>query len=175
DPRDRRECRKDLDADQPVSIDTLRQLRAAIKVVQDKVAKVLPLGTRDRSEADNFLKALYGLTKMLESPSVDKFLIGLNKYPTTKLGLLITFMQSMNLRFGVAKNPAQEMAYDQLYPLLVALRDRTQVDVQLPSEAPTAPRDPQKITKFFSGMDFNHFQPQPDPHTGVTPPPPQPQ
>ena len=34
--------------------------------------------------------------------------------------------------------------------------------------------DPRQATSFFSGMDYSHFQPQPDPHTGVVPAPPQP-
>jgi hypothetical protein len=155
-----------------ISVETLRSLRAAIKVVQDKVAASLPRGTRDRDEADNFLKALYGLTKMLEKPAVEEFLQGLNRYPSTTLGHLISFMYSFNLRFGAAKSPDQEATYDQLYPMLVSLRDQAQAQGPNPMTAQVPPPDPKKVTTFFSGMDYSHFQPQPDPHTGVVPPPP---
>ncbi len=157
-----------------VSDETLRSLRAAIKTVQDKVAASLAQGTRQRDEADNFLKALYGLTKMVERPAVEQFLQGLNRYPTTTLGHLVTFMHSFNLRFGVAKTPVQEATYDQVYPLLVTLRDQAQAPGA--SAVPTAvpPPDPRSLTTFFSGMDYSHFQPQPDPHTGAAPAPPPP-
>ena len=116
--------KKEAQSENQVSIETLRSFRAAIKTVQDKVAASFAQGTRQRDEADNFLKALYGLTKMLERPAVERFLTGLNRYPTTTLGHLITFMHSFNLRFGVAKTPIQEATYDQVYPLLVTLRNR---------------------------------------------------
>src|SRR3954470_17841193 len=106
-----------------VSIETLRSARMAIKALQEKVAKAYPLGTKNRDESDNFLKALYGLTKMLEDPNVEQFLKGLDRYPTTTLGHLITFMHSFGLRFGAAKTPIQQATYDQLYPILVGLRD----------------------------------------------------
>ena len=119
---------------------------------------MLPQGTRDRAEADNFLKALYGLTKMLKTPSVDQFLVGLNKLSTTTLGHLITFMHTFNLRFGAAKTPEQEAAYDQLYPILVALRDQ----VNAPSRPRSRPRPtrvtPGKSRAMFSGMDMKQLQ-----------------
>ncbi len=164
--------RQEAQSENQVSLDTLRNLRAAIKTVQDKVAARLALGTRQRDESDNFLKALYGLTKMLERPAVEQFLKGLNRYPSTTLGHLVTFMHSFNLRFGVAKNPDQEAAYDQVYPLMVTLRDQAQGPN--PVTAPVAPPDPKQMSMFFSGMDYSHFQPQPDPHTGAVPPPPPP-
>jgi hypothetical protein len=154
-----------------ISMDTIRACRAAVKALHAKVEKEIPKGTRDRDEADNFLKALYGLTKMLETPAVDKFLMGLNNYPTTTLSMLLTFMQSFNLRFGVAKTPAQEQAYDKLYPMLTKLRDQAQVKSQNPVASGSAPQDPTKVSKFFSGMDYKHFQPQPDPHAGTPAPP----
>ena len=136
-----------------------------MKTVQDKVAARFALGTRQRDEADNFLKALYGLTKMLERPAVEQFLKGLERYPSTTLGNLITFMHSFNLRFGVSRTPLQEATYDQLYPLLVNLRDQAQAQGPKPVTTPVPPPDPKAMTSFFSGQDYSHFQPQTDPHT----------
>jgi hypothetical protein len=167
-------ARTEAQSGNPVSDDTLRSLRSAIKALQDKVAARFAVGTRQRDEADNFLKALYGLTKMVERPAVEQFLVGLNRYPATTLGHLVTFMHSFNLRFGVAKTPVQEATYDQVYPLLVTLRNQAQAPGSNPATAMPPPPDPKALTTFFSGMDYSHFQPQTDPHTGVAPPPPPP-
>src|SRR5262249_28762493 len=118
--------RKEAEGTSQVSPETLRSFRAAVQAVKDKADAAFAQGTRQRDEADNFLKALLGLSKMLERPDIEEFLKGLNRYPTTTLGHLITFMHSFNLRFGVAKTPEQEAAYDQIYPMLVQLRDQAQ-------------------------------------------------
>jgi hypothetical protein len=168
--------KQEAESENHVSAATLRSFRAAVKTAQDKVAVALPLGTRNRTEADNFLKALLGLSKMLEQPDVAQFLKGLNRYPTTTLGHLITFMHSFNLRFGPAKTPEQEATYEKLYPMLVALRNQAQTQIANPTTASDTLPDPKHATEFFSGMDYGHFQPQPDPHSGpVAPPPPPPQ
>jgi len=167
-------ARQEGQSQNQVSIETLRSCRAAIQALRDKVAKTLPQGTRDRNEADNFLKALYGLSKMLERPAVEQFLKGLDRYPTTTLGQLISFMYSFNLRFGAAKTPIQEATYDQLYPMLVAVRDGVNARDPNPITDPVALQDPKKVTNFFSGMDYSRFHPQPSPHAGAVPAPPPP-
>ena len=100
---------------------------------------------------------------MLEVPAVEQFLEGLNRYPTTTMGHLITFMSSFNLRFGAASTPAQRAAYDQLYPILVRLRDASDARGPNPATAEVALPDPKKVTDFFSGMDYSDLQPQPKP------------
>ncbi len=164
--------KKEAESSNQVSIETLRSFRDAVKALQAKADAAYATGTRQRDESDNFLKALYGLSKMLERPQVEQFLKGLNRYPTTTLGYLITFMHSFNLRFGVAKTPEQEATYDQLYPLLAQLRDQSQGQAPNPIATPAPLPDPKQATTFFSGMPYSHFQPQPDPHTGAAPPPP---
>jgi hypothetical protein len=168
--------RKEAESSNQVTIETLRDFREAVKTLKEKADSTLAAGTPQRNEVDNFLKALYGLSKMLEQPQVEQFLKGLNRYPTTTMGHLITFMQSFNLRFGVAKTPEQEAAYDQLYPMLVQLRDQSlgQGSSSSPLTAQAPLPDPKKATSFFSGMDYSHFQPQPAPQNGAPPAPPQP-
>jgi len=132
-----------------------------------QVDSLLPQGAPNRLEADNYLKALCGLSKMLETPSVDQFLTGLNKVDSTTLGHLIAFMHTFNLRFGAAKTPVQEQTYDQLYPLLVAVRDQGKVPSANPYTTSSGPQDPKNVSAYFSGMQF-------DPKHGVLPPPPPP-
>jgi len=154
------EIRKEANSENTVEPATLQKFRDAVKAARVKVDATLPQGTRQRSESDNFLKALLGLSRMLEQPDVEQFLQGLNRYPTTSLGHLISFMHSFNLRFGVAKNPTQEAAYDQLYPMLVALRDKAEAVGPNPVTAEAPLPDPQKAASFFSGMDYSHVQPK---------------
>ena len=146
----------------------------AIKALQEKVDKAYPLGTKNRDESDYFLKALSGLTRLLEVPNVDQFLKGLDRYPTTTLGHLVTFMHSFGLRFGAAKTPIQQATYDQLYPILVGLRDASNAQGPNPITAQVPQPDPKALTNFFSGMARSHFQPQPKPDHDAVPPPPQP-
>jgi hypothetical protein len=167
--------RKESESSNQITPATLQSFRTAVKALQDKVAATYTQGTPQRDDSDNFLKALYGLSRLLERPQVEQFLKGLNRYPQTTLGHLITFMHSFNLRFGNAKTPEQEASYDQIYPMLVGLRDQTHAQGPNPVMAAQAPLpDPRAASSFFSGMQFNHFQPQPDPHTGAAPPPPAP-
>ena len=162
-------ARQEAQSTNLVSLDTLRNVRQAVNALKDKVSATLAAGTPKRIEADNFLKALLGMSKMLETPAADQFLKGLNQYPTTTLGHLITFMHSFNLRFNTAKTPTQEAAYDQLYPLLVTLRDQAQARGPSELAAQSPPTDPKVMNSFFSGMQYSDFNPQPDPHTGVVP------
>ena len=102
---------------------------------------------------------------MLETPSVAQYLTGLNRVQSTTLGHLIAFMHTFNLRFGTSKTPVQEQTYDQLYPLLVAVRDQAKAPSANPYTTSSGPQDPKKISNYFSGMHY-------DPKYGVVPPPP---
>jgi hypothetical protein len=166
--------RKEGESSGQVAPETLRSFRAAVTAARDKADRLLQQGTRQRGEADNFLKALYGMSRMLERPDVENFLKGLNRYPTTTLGHLITFMHSFNLRFGPAKTPEQEAAYDQIYPMLVRLRDQAQAEGPNPMTAQAPLPDPKAATAVFSGMPYGHVQPEPNRPTGAVPPPPRP-
>jgi hypothetical protein len=154
-----------------ISPETLRSFRAAVQAAKDKTDATFAQGTRQRGESDNFLKALLGLSRMLERPDVEEFLQGLNRYPTTTVGHLITFMQSFNLRFGAAKTPEQEQAYDQLYPMLVQIRDQARVQGQNPMTAQAPMPDPKQSMSIFSGMQYDQLQPQPPPPPGAIPGP----
>jgi hypothetical protein len=162
--------RQEASSSNRVSPETLRSFRAAVQAAKDKADASFAQGTRQRDEADNFLKALLGLSRMLERPDIEEFLKGLNRYPTTTMGHLITFMHSFNLRFGVAKTPEQEAAYDQIYPMLVQLRDQAQAQGSNPMTAQAPLPDPRQAMSIFSGMPYEHLQPPPSP-PGIGPSP----
>lgn len=157
--------RSEIESKGEASPETLANCRVAINALKDKVDGMLPQGTPKRLEADNYLKALYGLSRMLETPSVDQFLTELNKVDSTTLGHLIAFMHTFNLRFGKAKTPVQEQTYDQLYPLLVAVRDQVKAPSANPFTTSRGTQDPKPFSTYFSGMQY-------DPKHGVAPPPP---
>ena len=162
--------RQEASSSNRVSPETLRSFRAAVQAAKEKADASFAQGTRQRDEADNFLKALLGLSRMLERPDIEEFLKGLNRYPTTTMGHLITFMHSFNLRFGVAKTPEQEAAYDQIYPMLVQLRDQAQAQGSNPMTAQAPLPDPRQAMSIFSGMPYEHLQPPPSP-PGIGPSP----
>ena len=82
DPGPRRaRAKKEAESSNQVSLETLRSFRAAVQALKDKADAAFDQGTRQRDESDNFLKALLGLSKMLERPQVEQFLKGLDRYP----------------------------------------------------------------------------------------------
>jgi hypothetical protein len=162
--------RQEASSSNRVSPETLRSFRAAVQTAKEKADASFVQGTRQRDEADNFLKALLGLSRMLERPDIEEFLKGLNRYPTTTMGHLITFMHSFNLRFGMAKTPEQEAAYDQIYPMLVQLRDQVQAQGSNPMTAQAPLPDPRQAMSIFSGMPYEHLRPPPSP-PGIGPSP----
>ncbi len=162
--------RQEASSSNQVSPETLTNFRAAVQAAKDKADTLFAQGTRQRDEADNFLKALLGLSRMLERPDIEEFLKGLNRYPTTTMGHLVTFMHSFNLRFGVAKTPEQEAAYDQIYPMLVQLRDQAQAQGPNPMTAQAPLPDPRQAMSIFSGMPYEHLHPPPPP-PGIGPSP----
>ncbi len=168
------QARKEARAGGPISPESLAKCQTAVKALQARVAATLPQGSPDRKASDNFLKALFGLTNMLKTPAIETFLKDLNKIPTTTLGHLIGFMHTFNLRFGVADTPPQRAAYDQLFPMLVALRN----DVQAPESNPYAQQgslgNPQAISRYFSAGDPGAAGAAPQPKAGAAPPPPPP-
>ena len=136
--------------------------------------EVVPQGTRQRREAENFLRALYGLTHMLETPQIDQFLRGLDETPTTTLGHLISFMNTFNLRFGASSTPAQQAAYTQLFPMLVSLRDQVNPEGSNPLAVQIDPEDTRKATEFFSNMPIESLQHPPALGASPAPAPPAP-
>ncbi len=114
----RGELAKDDKAD-PALID---KAVALVNSMEAKVETTYAANTRQRLEADRYLKALHGLLGMLKTPALDFLLSGVEKRPEASLADLLTFMNSFNLHFGPATTKRQQAVYDALYPKLDALR-----------------------------------------------------
>jgi hypothetical protein len=130
---------------------TVKKLIAAIYAFEEKVASLYPRNSRERNEADRYLRALHGLAAMLNTPALDLILAGVEKRPDATLGQLLNFMRSFNLRFGAATTPRQREVYNELFPKLAKLRDEVApalASAGAPHPRETAPED------FFSGMSY---------------------
>jgi hypothetical protein len=163
------EIRKDLKDGEKPNPETVEKALAVINTAEAKADKILPRNTKDRNEADKYLKALHGLLGMLQTPALDLLLAGVEEHPEATLGQLLAFMNAYNLRFGQATTPAQKQVYDSLYPKLAALRAEV-----APALAGTSPPKTtgNEVGDFFSGMEYQDLQkkapPQP-PRPGTGP------
>lgn len=117
------ELRKEGDETGTHKPETIQKAKDQILATKAKIEATLPKGSADRVAADKYIKALYGFTKMLETPAVNVLLAGVEKHPDASLGQLIQFMTTFNLRFGAAETDRQKLVYRQLYPMLVNVRN----------------------------------------------------
>jgi hypothetical protein len=155
---------------------TIKKVRQSIADLYRRVGETIPRTRQpDHLQAMNYLKGLAGFSKMLERANVEKVIAELEKIESTTVGNLIAFMHNYNLRFGPAETAAQKDAYHQLYPILVATRDKMIGRPVAPNAAPPPPspgaaatpasRPP---TEIFHGMDPKYLNPTPG---GVKPNP----
>jgi hypothetical protein len=149
------ELRRQIAADENPDPATIKKLLAAIGKAETKTAAVLPRNTRDRNEADRYLKGLHGLIGMLDTPAINVILAGVENRPNATLAELLAFMKAFSLRFGVAATPQQKQLYDSLYPKLVALRK--EVAAALPAAAVPSP-GVEAAENFFSRMSLDDLQ-----------------
>ena len=98
--------------------ETVNAVGTAIKNLRIAFEKRVPQDSPDYIPARNQLKAMAGLTKMLDSSKIEKVLAELEDYQGTTLGDLLGFMQAFNLRFGPANSYHQRLIYTKLYPML---------------------------------------------------------
>ncbi len=143
--------RTQIEADEDPDKATVKKLLTAIGQAETKTSAVLARNSRDRNEADRYLKALHGLIGMLDTPAIDVILAGVEKRPDVSLGDLLLMMNAFSLRFGVASTPRQRQVYDTLYPKLVALR--TESAAALAAAAPPSGLTG-AVQNFFSAMSF---------------------
>lgn len=144
--------REEDDKEGKLDPETLDEAAATIVKLQGLVAANLKQGTKDRTDADRFLKAALGLSKMLRTPALNVLLADVDKRPSTTVGDLLGFMKAFNLRFGAADDPREKMVYDNLYPILLKLRDEAFPD-RKPDMANATEADLEHPAAFFAGMD----------------------
>ena len=152
-----RKIRAELDEGKTPDSETVNQALDLINSVEARVDNALPRNSRQRVEADKYLKALHGLIAMLQTPALDVLVSGADKRPEATLGDLLSFMASCNLRFGPASTPRQREVYEMLYPALDRLRD--QIAPALADASKPAPKSTgAEPGEFFSEMSYDDLK-----------------
>jgi hypothetical protein len=142
------------DTEGDIALPTIQKVRDAASRLRAKFEKSPPRDRDTRLEAENYLKALIGMSRMLGKPNVDRLLAELEKAKTTSLGSLLAFMHTYNLRFGVANTPEARAVYEQLYPMMAAQRDRVLKEADGAENQPATFRE-DAPTGFFQGMHLD--------------------
>jgi len=145
------------DEEGDISPQTLMAVRSAVDRLQAKLTQNRPRDPQELVEAQNYVKALYGMARMLDSPQTEKILAELKDVPKTTLGSLLGFMHAYNLRFGTPTTPKQEEVYEQLYPMLSSLRDKITKDLKADETATASRNEKRRPTDFFQGMKLEHL------------------
>jgi hypothetical protein len=135
--------------------ETVKKLLGVISAAEEKAAQILPRNSRDRTEADKYLKALHGLIAMLQTPAIDVVLAGVENRSDATLGDLLEFRNAFNLRFGVASKPEQQQVYRVLYPKLVQLRDEVAPALASSAERKTSVTEAED---FFARMSYDDLR-----------------
>ncbi len=113
--------------------ETIKKAKDQIMATKAKIEATFPKGSPELLEAEKYVKALYGLASMLETPAVNVLLAGVEKRPEATLGDLMDFMATYNLRFGAAETDRQKAVYRKLYPMIAKVRDEVSPNGPAPS------------------------------------------
>jgi hypothetical protein len=100
---------------------TIEAVQSAIDQLRFKFEKLVPQTDPDYVPAQQTIKAMAGLTKMLYSPKMEQIIAELEDYQGTTMGDLLAFMQAFNLRFAPTNSFRQRQIYMKLYPMLAEL------------------------------------------------------
>ena len=111
------------DAQGTVSLETRKKIHTAVANFRDKFLKNSADFDPGYQESLDYFTTLASLNRMLNDPSLKKFLADLEQGKDRTIGELITFMNAYNLRFGKASSDRQIEIYRQLVPQLTEIRD----------------------------------------------------
>lgn len=151
----------EADTDSPPPADPARVNKAKghIKKMTDTLKKNVSRykgNGADYREAENYLKGLYVVVNMLDSPSITRLLAGVEKRSDATVSDLLRFMFSSNLRFGVAKTSPQQEVYTELFAILDELRNQV-VDPKIAPPLPEGDKPPAPPSQMFAGMERLDF------------------
>ena len=142
-----------------VSPKTSKAASDAIDRFRDKFVENTMEISPGYSDGTGYFSTLATLVRLLNDPSMKKILTSLEDGKPRTLGDLVAFMNAYNLRFGPASSPRQVAIYQQLVPILTALRDGV-ADGQNPPAAPDRTGEGLKAAAkgAFQGMSWDQLQ-----------------
>jgi hypothetical protein len=148
-----------------ISPGTVFEIRAAVSRIRSKLELRPPADRTQRVDAENFVKTLVGLARMLERPNVERILAELDKVDSIPAGTLLAFMQAFNLRFGRANTLRERNAYAQLFPVLdkarnelVPVKVEVSEDKLAREETLADDKNSRQPIDFFQGMHLDHLE-----------------
>ena len=154
------------DEEGEISPRTLRDVRNAVAALRVKANKSIRKPSPDYLQAQQYIQALSGMTRMLENPNIEPVLKELEKIENTTVGNLLGFMHTFNLRFGQATTPEQRAIYADLYPILVSHRDQVVKEAGIPPKGTEKDEEEGSPTDFFQGLERDQPEGQ---NRGATP------
>ncbi len=140
----------------------IQEAQDAVAAFRAKVDATYPSGSREFNQVRPYLKGLSALARLLERPNMQELLAEVDTEATRPLSDLLSFMHTFNLRFGVAKTPEQQAAYNTLWPMLDNLRDQVVHEPQGPMAAATPGRQA-KLTEFADKLPEEALRDRPVP------------
>ncbi|MDR3633056.1 MAG: hypothetical protein P4L84_04415 [Isosphaeraceae bacterium] len=178
-------AKSEADSDKAQTIDPapVNKAKSHIKKMTETLKKnefKYKKGSADLRQSENYLKGLYVVVTMLDSPSMTRLLAGVEKRDDTTVSDLLRFMHSSNLRFGVAKAGEQQEIYTELFGILDELRNQLggpRIN-PLPPDSDQKPTPPPQLFAGMDRMDFSQLDllrllpPLPDELKKKLPPPP---
>ena len=121
------------DAKGNVSLETRKRIDRAVADFRAKFLKNSADYQPGYQDALDYLTTLASLNRMLNDPSMKKFLAQLEEGKERTVGDLIAFMNAYNLRFGPAKSDRQIEIYTRLVPILAKIRDEVNAEPAKPA------------------------------------------
>jgi hypothetical protein len=106
-----------------VSMDAIKRINGAVAKLREKFRKNVTPFTSGSDDALQYLSTMASLSRLLNDPSMKRFLEEFRNNEDRTVGDLISFMDAYNLRFGPASSSRQLDIYTRLVPILTDIRD----------------------------------------------------
>jgi hypothetical protein len=116
------------DAKGTVSMGTIKRINEAVSKLRSSFINNTSRFDRGYADALNYLTTMATLSRLLNDPSMRRFLEELKSDEERTVGELIAFMDSYNLRFGRATTNRQLEIYGRLVPILTEIRDSVRAE-----------------------------------------------
>jgi hypothetical protein len=116
------------DAKGTVSRETTKRINEAVAAFRAKFMKNTSRFDLGYDDALSYFTTTASLSRLLNDPSMKKFLEKLGNNEERTVGDLVSFMDAYNLRFGPATSDRQLEIYNRLVPILTAIRDSVKTE-----------------------------------------------
>lgn len=147
------------DARGTVSMEAVKRINEAVSRFRTTFTKNTSRFDRGYDDALTYLTTMATLSRLLNDPSMKRFLEELKSNEKRTVGDLIAFMDSYNLRFGPATTDRQLEIYTRLVPILTEIRDsvKTAQTVPPPSDR-TGEGLKEAAREAFKSMSWENLQ-----------------